>query len=133
MSVNMVIIIIITVLALIIIGFFFMGQTVQQQDRAKMNKIFYETCEAYKAAGCDWSLTKGADFQTYLGACKYLYGTESEALSCLEKHCCGRITIIECEGFCSICQGNKLAGIETASCCQRFNTECTTESCGACP
>jgi hypothetical protein len=132
MSINMIIILIITVMVLVVLGYFIVGNAAASQDRAKMTKIFFDGCESYKAAGCDWSVTKRADFPSFMTACKYLYGPDSEALSCLERDCCTKITNIECEGFCGICSGNKLAGVETASCCKRFDTECKTQVCDAC-
>lgn len=132
LSVNAIVIILITVMALVIIGMFVMGQITKQQDDTNMNKIFADKCAAYKSAGCDWSLTKGSDFPSFLKACKYLYGNEYEALSCLEKFCCGTVKSVECDGLCSICDANKLAGIETESCCKKFASSCDNYGCTVC-
>jgi hypothetical protein len=135
MSMTLVVVIILAVLVLTAIMFFFFSQTGAEMDKAEANKIFYTECQRYKNMQCAWSATYEAGFDDFMKACKFLFGQERDAFSCLYSMCadCKEYTLdeIQCAGMCEICNGHKNSGVDVSSCCEEYNNKCTL-SCGSC-
>lgn len=135
LSLSMIVILIIAVMVLAAILYFFFIQTGGEMTKAEANSVFYTSCQNYKSASCDWSVTTQPGFDKFLKACKFLFGNERDSFSCLYAMCadCSQYKLdeVQCAGMCEICKGNQNAGVETESCCTEYAGKCTS-TCSSC-
>lgn len=128
LPVRTVIIMAIMIVVLAVVIFFIMRQSAVQISQSDAEKIFATKCEQYKTDfSCSWKATYEPNFDSFLQACKKIYGTDREAFSCLMSICCQSFKFedTECEGLCKLCKGNYLIGIKTEKCCEQFAAKCS--------
>jgi hypothetical protein len=124
---NVLVVLALVVLVLIVLSAFFFGQSGQQMTEAEANKIFNLNCENYRNANCQWRVTRSDSFGEFLQACHVLYGPNQHEFSCLYDFCCGFSGDVSCQGFCSLCRGNKYAGLPADSinnCLDVYSNKC---------
>lgn len=134
LPVKTVIVLLILIAVLAIITFFVFGQAGRQMGQADAEKIFAGKCQEYQSDySCSWKATHEPEFDKFLQACKKIYGIDRESFSCLYSLCCQSVKFddVQCEGFCKLCKGNYLTGINTKSCCEQFAAKCSI-SCEVC-
>ncbi|MBI4896348.1 MAG: hypothetical protein HY832_02265 [Candidatus Aenigmarchaeota archaeon] len=133
--IKVIVVLIIVGLVLVVMNSLLLGQTGKQFTQAEALRVFNTQCAAYREQRCDWSVTKDASFDSFLQACRTLYGLEREALSCLYSLCQDCKTFdprsLACEGRCKLCEGSKKLGIDTTDCCTIYANECQG-TCDAC-
>jgi len=130
--------IVILILALLVLGavmYFIFSQAAGGMTQAEANRIFYGKCQEYKSRNCDWSVTYDKDFDKFVDACRFLFGAQRDAFSCLYSMCqdCKELELsdIKCAGMCKICEGHDYASIKFRDCCSRFKSECAS-GCSIC-
>ena len=131
LPIKAIVILILAILLLFIITSFILSESLEQMSKAEAIETFTQSCNNYKQLGCEWELTKQPEFQTFLQACRIVYGDYHTEYSCLYKFCCMETTDIECSAKCNICIGNKKVGLDIQNCCLDYNSKCT-EDCSVC-
>jgi type II secretory pathway pseudopilin PulG len=125
---KLIVVVVIVVLILLVVSSFLISQSSQQLTQAEANRIFNTQCQQYASSGCEWDVTRGADFPQYLNACETLYGQERDSFSCLYSLCqaCKEIEInqVKCAGMCNICEASDGIGIDPETCCSEFTAQC---------
>jgi len=127
LPINVLVIIALVVLVLIVLSALFFSQSSQKMTEAEANKIFNLNCENYRNANCQWRVTRDDSFGEFMQACQILYGSNQREFSCLYDFCCGFSGDAACQGFCSLCRGNKYAGLPQASiddCLNVYDNKC---------
>jgi hypothetical protein len=131
MPLTLIVVLILAVLVLTALLYFFFTQTGGEMSKAEANRIFYGECQKYKNMQCAWSATYDPGFQKFLKACKFLFGEERDAFSCLYSMCADckeyRLDEIQCAGMCEICKGHQSSGVDLGSCCEEFRDRCSID------
>lgn len=141
LAVKTIVLMTITILVLVVLAYFITIQAGSQTSTADANRVFSTKCQEYRSKDCSWAVTAEADFNDFMNACRFLYGNEREAFSCLYVFCpaCKDESIgtanlengLRCASICNQCAGDSDLNLRT-TCCQQLASQCTGTSCSAC-
>ena len=134
LSIKMITVSVSVVVLLVVLSFFITTQASGQISASDANRVFSTYCQNYKLNGCSWDVTKSAGFDEFLGACRSIYGSESEAYSCLYVSCpaCSKGDIgdtdqgngLRCASLCEQCRADTEISVKS-TCCQQFAMSCS--------
>ncbi len=131
---------IIVALLLVVVSFFITTSSSPPIQQGDAERIFSTMCQQYKIQKCPWAVTREASFDTFLTACRTLYGDYRDKFSCLYSLCqaCKEFeptpNEVTCAGICESCDANARLGLSTAVCCSNFKSNCAgvNVQCGVC-